>query len=68
MRVRSHALSSQKSFLGLVASAPCRIDIEFKDSAGRAYKNKVTVKTKGTETEELPWYTNKDDLIGEVGA
>ena len=57
----------QKSFLGLVQSAPCRIDIEFKDAQGRPYKDKATVKTKGTETEDLPLYTNKDDLIGEVG-
>ena len=57
----------QKSILGLVSSAPCRIDIEFKDAQGRAYKNKVSVKTKGTETEELPLFSNKEDLIGEVG-
>ena len=27
----------------------------------------MSVKTKGTETEELPLFSNKEDLIGEVG-
>ncbi len=56
----------QKSILGLVQSAPCRIDIEFKDALGKPYKKMATVKTKGSETEELPLYSNKEDLIGEV--
>jgi hypothetical protein len=52
--------------LGLVQSAPCRIDIEFRDALGKQYKKTATVKIKGTDTEELPLYSNKDDLIGEV--
>ncbi len=56
----------QKSIFGLVAGAPCRVDIEFKDAEGRPHKQTAVVKGKANETEELPLYSNKDDLIGEV--
>lgn len=56
---------AQKSFLGLVQSAPVRVDIEFKDAEGKPQKT-TTVKLKGTETEEQVLYSNHDDVIGEV--
>lgn len=59
-------VTKMKSILGLVQSAPCRIDIEFRDALGKPYKKTATVKIKGTDTEELPLYSNKDDLIGEI--
>mmetsp|Transcript_6816 Transcript_6816/g.15085 ORF Transcript_6816/g.15085 Transcript_6816/m.15085 type:complete len:321 (+) Transcript_6816:316-1278(+) len=55
-----------KSILGLVQSAPCRLDIEFKDAEGRPYKKTAVVKGKNNETEELPLYTNKDSVVGEI--
>lgn len=55
-----------KNFLGLVQSAPCRVDVEFKDAYGKAYTKTTTVKVKGDETEELPLYTSKDNVMGEV--
>lgn len=67
MLLMEHVLSlrPQKSFLGLVQGASCRIDVDFKDNQGRPYKKTATVKLK-TETEDLPLYTNKDDIFGEV--
>lgn len=53
--------------MGLVQGASCRVDLEFKDSEGKPYQKTATVKLK-TETEELPLFTNKDDILGEVGA
>uniref|UniRef100_A0A7R9VN17 Vacuolar protein sorting-associated protein 26 n=1 Tax=Chlamydomonas euryale TaxID=1486919 RepID=A0A7R9VN17_9CHLO len=56
-----------KKFLGLVQSAPCRVDVVFKDAEGKPYKKNVTVKAaKSDATEELPLYTNHEDVIGEV--
>ncbi|KAG1668632.1 hypothetical protein FOA52_002485 [Chlamydomonas sp. UWO 241] len=56
-----------KKFWGLVQAAPCRVDISFKDAEGKVYKKTVIVKAgKTEETEELPLYTNKNDVIGEV--
>jgi hypothetical protein len=56
-----------KNILGLVQSATCRIDVAFKDADGAAdYKKTAVVKGKGTETEELPLYTNHDSIFGEV--
>ncbi len=60
------AMRAQKSLLGLVQSAPCRIDMEFKDADGKAHKNTTTIKTKKEDTEEVPVYTNKDTISGEV--
>eukprot|EP00955_Chlamydomonas_euryale_P051955 355021-Chlamydomonas_euryale.AAC.18 len=58
---------AQKKFLGLVQSAPCRVDVVFKDAEGKPYKKNVTVKAaKSDATEELPLYTNHEDVIGEV--
>lgn len=56
----------QKSLLGLVQSAPCRIDVEFKDAQALPYKKLTTIKTKKDETEEVPVYSNKDSIYGEV--
>lgn len=67
MRPTFASKSVQKSILGLVQGAACRVDLEFKDSEGRPYKKTATVKLK-SETEELPLYTNKDDIYGEVCA
>lgn len=55
-----------KSLLGLVQSAPCKVDVEFKDANRQTYKKTAVVKGKGTETEELALYTNKDTIYGEV--
>ncbi|GBF91273.1 vacuolar sorting-associated protein [Raphidocelis subcapitata] len=55
-----------KNILGLVQAAPCRIDVAFRDEAGAEYKRTAVVKGKGTETEELPLYTNHDGVFGEV--
>ncbi len=57
---------AQKNILSLVQSAPCRLDIEFKDEAGKAYKRTATVKGKTGETEEMPLYSNKETICGEV--
>lgn len=57
---------AQKNILGLVQSAPCRVDIEFKDAANKPYTITTVVKLKGDETETLPLYTSKDSVIGEV--
>lgn len=59
---------SQKSFMGLVSGATCRVEVEFKDDKGAAYKRTVMLKTKGNETEDIPLYTNKDNIMGEVCA
>lgn len=56
----------QKSFLGLVQTAPCRIDIEFKDAEGRPFKKLLKMKSKTGAEEEIPLYTTKDDFHGEV--
>ncbi|MEW5305273.1 MAG: hypothetical protein WDW36_007826 [Sanguina aurantia] len=55
-----------KSFMGLVSGATCRIEVEFKDEKGAAYKRTVLLKTKGNETEDIPLYTNKDNIMGEI--
>lgn len=57
---------AQKNILGLVQGATARIDLEFKNERGQPYKKTVPVKAKNGETEELPLYTNKDDILGEV--
>jgi hypothetical protein len=58
----------QKSILGLVQSAPCRIDLEFKDAGGKPYSSLTTVKNKKGDAEEVPVYSNKDSVMGEVGS
>lgn len=55
-----------RNILGLVQGAVCRIDVDFKDEAAKPYKKLAIVKSKANETEELPLYTNKDDILGEV--
>ncbi|GFR42844.1 hypothetical protein Agub_g3802 [Astrephomene gubernaculifera] len=55
-----------KNILGLVQGATSRIDLEFKTDRGQPYKKTVPVKTKNGETEDLPLYTNKDDILGEI--
>jgi vacuolar protein sorting-associated protein 26 len=59
-----HAL--QKSLLGLVQGASCRIDVDFRDDRGARYTKTAVVKGKNNETEELPLYTNQDSIYGEV--
>lgn len=61
------AVLLQKNILGLVQGPPCRIDVEFKDEKGRRYHKTAVVKGKNGETEELPLYTNHDNIYGEVG-
>ncbi len=56
----------QKNILGLVQGPPCRIDVDFKDEKGRRYQKTAVVKGKNGETEELPLYTNHDNIYGEV--
>lgn len=56
----------QKNILGLVQGPPCRIDVDFKDEKGRRYHKTAVVKGKNGETEELPLYTNHDNIFGEV--
>ena len=61
--------AAQKSILGLVQSAPCKLEVAFKDSEGKSYKKTAVVKSgKNGETEELPLFTNKDTILGEVGS
>lgn len=55
-----------KNILGLVQGASARIDLEFKGDRGQPYKKTASVKGKNGETEDLPLYTNKDDIFGEV--
>ena len=57
----------QKSLLGLVQGASCRVEVEFKDADGKPYKKVAVVKSKLNETEELALFTNKDNMLGEVG-
>ena len=56
----------QKSILGLVQGSACRIDVEFKTAQGQAYKRTAPVKAKSGDLEEVPLYTNKDDILGEA--
>eukprot|EP00798_Chlamydomonas_sp_ICE-L_P030628 gene30628-35640_t len=58
--------AATKSFLGLVQSAPARLEIEFKNADGTPYTKTAVVKSKGTETEEVPLFTNKDCIQGEA--
>ncbi|KXZ45685.1 hypothetical protein GPECTOR_51g670 [Gonium pectorale] len=55
-----------KNILGLVQGAAARIDIEFKNERGQPYKKTASVKAKNGDTEELPLYTNKDDILGDI--
>lgn len=55
-----------KSLLGLVQSAPCKVEVDFKDANRQPYKKTAVVKNKQNETEELPLYSNKDNILGEV--
>lgn len=57
-----------KNILGLVQSAPCRIDVVFRDAGGAEYKKTAVVKGKGSDTEELPLYTNHDSVFGEASS
>lgn len=56
----------QKNLLGLVQGAPCRIEFDYKDEQGSKHKQTALVKTKTNDSEELPLYTNKDSVMGEV--
>jgi vacuolar protein sorting-associated protein 26 len=40
--------------------------VDFKDEKGRRYHKTAVVKGKNGETEELPLYTNHDNIFGEV--
>eukprot|EP00877_Chromochloris_zofingiensis_P012746 jgi/Chrzof1/7725/Cz02g34110.t1 len=61
---RSDSVSYCLSALPDTASR--RIDVEFKDDKGVAYKKNAVVKGKNNETEDLPLYTNHDSIFGEV--
>lgn len=54
-----------KNILGLVQGNPCKLDVVFKGENDEPCK-KAVVKTKQNDTEELPLYTNKDTVSGEV--
>jgi hypothetical protein len=56
----------QKNILGLVQGSPCKIDVTFSGENDEPC-NKATVKSKQNETEELPLFTNKQTVMGEVG-
>ncbi len=56
----------QKNILGLVQGAAARIDLDLKTERGQPYKKTAPVKTKTGETEDIPLYTNKDNVLGEV--
>lgn len=48
---------------------PAALNPPSQDSEGKAYKKTVVVKAgKTDETEEVPLFHNKDDVIGEVSA
>jgi len=59
-------LHSQKKVLGSVQGAICRIDVDLRDARGARYTKTAIVKGKAGATEELPLYTNHEDIIGEV--
>lgn len=59
-------LLAQKNLLGLVQGATARVDVEFRDARGARHTKTAVVKAKNGDTEELPLYTNHDDILGEV--
>lgn len=54
----------------ILGSAPCRLDISFKDAEGKAYQQSAVIKTnpKTEGTEEFTLFSNGDTIIGEVCA
>ena len=54
-------------FGGLALGTHATIQLEFK-RADRKPVKAATIKGKGTETEQLPLFTNKDSIVGEVRA
>lgn len=52
-------------FGGLALGTYASVQLEFK-RADRKPLKAATVKGKGTEAEQLPLYTNKDSVVGEV--
>ena len=52
-------------FGGLALGTHATIQVEFK-RADRKTVKAATIKGKGSETEQLPLYTNKDSVVGEV--
>lgn len=56
----------QRKVLGYVQSASARIDVDFRDAQGRRYAKTAVVKSKSGDTEEIPLFTNHDDISGEV--
>ena len=52
-------------FGGLALGTYATVQLEFK-RADRKPLKAATVKGKGTESEQLPLYTNKDSVVGEV--
>lgn len=52
--------------MGLVQGAPCKIEVDLKDATGGRYKPVALVKNKANDAEELPLYSDKDTVMGEV--
>ena len=57
--------AAQKNIFGNLAWPHATVQLEFKREGGAPVKT-VTVKAKGSETETLPLFTNKDGIRGEV--
>lgn len=57
--------AAQKNIFGNLAWPHATVQLEFKRESGAPVKT-VTVKAKGSETETLPLFTNKDGVRGEV--
>ncbi len=58
---------AQKNIFGNLAWPHATVQLDFKREDGAPVKT-ATVKAKGSETETLPLFTNKDDVRGEVRA
>ena len=59
--------AAQKNIFGNLAWPHATVQLEFKREGGAPVKT-VTVKAKGSETETLPLFTNKDGVRGEVSS
>lgn len=69
VRRRAHlgGRGAQKNIFGNLAWPHATVQLDFKREDGAPVKT-ATVKAKGSETETLPLFTNKDDVRGEVRA
>jgi len=57
---------TQKSIMGYIQGSPFRIETEFMDAQGKPYKNTATVKGKKDVLEDVPVYSNRDTVKGQV--